>query len=443
MGASVTNCSAGISITSSQRVNIVSSSFSYNGYGLRASNSILNLFDSVFLNNRANGILVQDSSTLLMTGCRAAYNGIISTTHGGGVTIIDSNFKGSYSSFHYNYASSGGALYGRRSIVQVDNMDISNNNAYYGAAFFLEQSSTFTITSSIVNNNNAQSDGGAGVLNNCRSSIKDSSFFRNGAGGRGGAILATESKHEIINCNFTFNYGLDGGALYSSVNSLFTLSRGLIGSNKAVSGGGIFFDRTTGSLSNVEINQNRANASLGGGIYLSESHISMNYITCTSNTAYFGGCVAVSTWSHLSISHSFISKNYSPKRGAGVYSYGGSVDIERAIITNNYGSNYGGGVSAFEGATLSVSNCLLQGNVATQGGGVYSLRSQGTFFLFLFILLSFFYNWEILILLFLVKISGTRVIENEAAIGGGVHVNSSTIFLIFNTTISFNNILNQ
>jgi hypothetical protein len=174
-------------------------------------------------------------------------------------------------------------------------------------------------------------------------------------------------------------------------------------SANAYAGGGIYFDASSGSLMNCAVVKNRADDGGGGGVSAAygSSPILTNCIF-TGNSATWGGGVLGWINSSITMTNGIISGNSSLNLGGGVYCGSKSsitmtnctiisntvqdagagivCDSSSAILTNcviaqNTGARWGGGLcSGFALSSITISNCTIWGNSATEGGGVGCLN---------------------------------------------------------------------
>ena len=153
------------------------------------------------------------------------------------------------------------------------------------------------------------------------------------------------------------------------------------------SGGGIYNDRSSVTLRNCIIRNNKVFfgspfTSTGGGIYNYYGDMLIENSTIQSNEIYQNGAGIASVYSNLVIKDSIIQNNLAPSDwpphtdGGGVYVWYGSVTLENNIIRNNYAS-FGGGIS-LKNTHATLRNCVIQNNTAQLwGGGLYNYENCG------------------------------------------------------------------
>lgn len=163
----------------------------------------------------------------------------------------------------------------------------------------------------------------------------------------------------------------------------FTIRNGAIGTlNAAEDAAGIYCLGSAPTISNNIITGNRA-TNHGGGLYLSSSPAVVTDNTFIGNSANSGGGGIFAYASNASILRNVITGN-TGDNGAGIKSDTCSPTIGFNLITQNGGSNgstinfaaYGGGISC--GSHTVITNNIIIGNNATQGGGIYSFGAYPT-----------------------------------------------------------------
>jgi len=171
-------------------------------------------------------------------------------------------------------------------------------------------------------------------------------------GSGGGLYLEDGVAFSIVNCNFSGNSAVNGGAIATL--SEISITGSTISNNFAnFSGGGMYLDGATYivNVSNSVITQNRA-ANVGGGVSLLGGQIFMQGVTISHNSAVnFGGGV------FATVDADFVSNATSL--------------IQSSNITLNT-ATLGGGIFLNLGSLLNIVSCTLSNNTAAvDGGGIY------------------------------------------------------------------------
>ena len=207
-------------------IEIYNSNFSsnvgvYGGVIRVETGSNLNIYNSTFENNSATfgGDIYQDSSFVEIYN--STFIGSHSQSFGGSIVaqgnsilkIYDSTFNKTYSS-----TDAGGALYLYKTLLVMDNVNITNSNATFGAAItFID------------------------VSDNGNSTISNSLFDNNSALYEGGAIYAIFSPLTIFNSTFSNNSAINGGGVFADKGGILNITYSkFILNNVTGIGGGIF-----------------------------------------------------------------------------------------------------------------------------------------------------------------------------------------------------------
>ncbi len=161
-------------------------------------------------------------------------------------------------------------------------------------------------------------------------------------GGRGGLSLAF-AEVDIIDCIIQDNTGGSGIDMFWS-NLNIVDSQFIENGDSNITGGGIRCDFSFITLQHVTMARNRA--SLGGAIHLIETNAHLHACTFDKNEADDGGALAIAL-----ATVSVFDTNWS---GNTALNAGGAIFVEDTI-----------------GTTLSIDNCSLSSNTATQGGGIW------------------------------------------------------------------------
>jgi len=252
-----------------------------------------------------------------------------------------------------------------------------------------------------------------------------------GGAGFNDRLLEVYAGAEVDLTNVTFRNGYNvynqGGAIMNS--GVLTLNSGLVISNVAQSGGGIFnFDPGVLYLIDTQVTSNTAKVANGGGLrndgtaYLTDTQFDLNYadeqggaianggplvvsggiisgnIAHDGNTSlYSGGGIFTTEPGWLIMTGTQVISNVAEYGGGGVaneygrvfltdvtlahnrvtFGWGGGLDtygdvtlMRTAILSNS--ANYGGGVSLINGVLTATNITVVGNNADASGGGLYS-----------------------------------------------------------------------
>jgi len=275
---------------------------------------------------------------------------------------------------------------------------------------------TFTMNGGTIseNGNNGSEGGGVGVSGGGIFIMNDGGITGNSAPSGGGVHVSNGGKF-YMNGGTISGHGADnGGGVAVGSNSTFYMTDGTISGNSANSGGGVnvgsggIFNMDGGTISGNTVN----NTSFGGGGVYSSGIFNMTGGTINGNTARYGGGVSVNN-STFEMTGGTISNNTATDSGGGVFVSGsnGKFTMSSAgIISENYANNGSGGGVCVSSGTFEMNNGTIDGNTASQAGGVYV---SGTF------------NMN----------DGTISRNTVSGVGGGVHVGGGGIFKISGGTV--------
>ena len=196
--------------------------------------------------------------------------------------------------------------------------------------------------------------------------IVDCDFTDNyNSGGEGGAVYAYGSPCSFYGCVFDRNYGYTGGGAVE----FYSCSDVLMESS---------------STRNTSFNDNHVyDCAFGGGaIYNRSTTLTLNDVSITNNSAT--GLDYTGAPYNMNIRYG--------GGGGGIYQRTGTVTLNRCTITGNtaetatplgsQASTYpSGGGGIYNGAAMYMEDCVVSGNSAYQGGGIYlnsTLTISGT-----------------------------------------------------------------
>lgn len=342
----------------------------------------------------------------------------------GGVTTLDATVTGNAST------GDGGGVANTGTLTMTGGSVSSNTCDNNGGGIVNYENGSFQYQSGSVQDNKAGSMGG-----NIR--IEDSAFTLNcktpvsggtaGAAGGGISVYAQDGKSatltleqgaEVSGNTAVSGAGVDlknaacvmtggtvskntasknGGGIYVT-NSTLDMQGGSVSENQAVSGAGIYNEKTL-QLTGGEVSENTA-SSLGGGIYNTGNTTVSGTASIHNNTADSGagiagdgngidadltvsGTVSDNTASQegggiyyesgvIMVSGGNISGNQAAF-GGGAYLLGGTVTLQDGTVSGNTASNKGGGfvLDSMDKATIT-GGTITQNTAATYGGGIYS-----------------------------------------------------------------------
>ena len=190
----------------------IKNSHTDNNAGAILTNGNLTITNSELYNNTANNIggAIENGGNLTIKNSKLYNN----TANFGGAIENRGNLTITNSELYNNTANSGGAIRNLRTLTITNNTILHNNNAKdIGGA--INSNGTLTITNNTILHNNTSTYGGA-ITNWDTLTITNSELHNNIAKLKGGAIDNYKKQYfDVIGCNFTQNYALEGGAISS------------------------------------------------------------------------------------------------------------------------------------------------------------------------------------------------------------------------------------
>ncbi|MBN2131819.1 MAG: hypothetical protein JW741_20125 [Sedimentisphaerales bacterium] len=308
-----------------------------------------------------DGFTVSDGNTAGYAG----YAGGMYLRSGSEPTVSNCTFRA-------NSARYGGAICNRSSSkpVIVNCLFRGNAAGISGSALYNEDSCGVTLANCVFIGNDAnpgRSAWGGTVFSDqdCELTLTDCTFLRNRAA-RGGAIVDMNvNETTYLRCSFIQNTAGRGGGVYAHMYSEMSFKDcSFIGNQAHDVGGG--FDAEQGPISAVFTNCIfRANsASSGGGV-------------CSfGGSASFQNCVFTE---NCAGTHRAAESFANTHRGGGAYIYNTRASLTECVFFRNEANETGGGLHTTSGSFMGspvLTRCIIVGNRAPEGGGVYNYCSS-------------------------------------------------------------------
>jgi hypothetical protein len=196
----------------------------------------------------------------------------------------------------------------------------------------------------------------------------------------GGGVLFDASFGTLMNCTIVQNSARHGGGVIAFSGSSTTLIDCAVVENTAKNGGGVMvYSGSSTTLTNCIIRGNSATGitfgvdGYGGGLFCGmNSLMTLTKCNITGNSGVRGGGgVHCSQNLSLIMTDCVITNNTVQYAGGGLVCDSGSAILNNCVIARNTGAMWGGGLcSAFADSSMTISNCTIWGNSATEGGGI-------------------------------------------------------------------------
>ncbi len=333
------------------------------------------------------GIFCESDSVLNLENC--VISGNTSSYWGGGGLLIDGQATLTNCSVTQNASTddSGGGIYAGSYITLTDCVISGNTAAYAGGGLFLGGHATLTNCS--VTQNESYHGGGISTGDSSNVTLTDCVISGNTSNYWGGGGLHFEGQATLTNCAVTQNASTDdwGGGIYAYYASNITLTDCEISGNTAAGGAGGLLIRGQATLTNCAVAQNTSSGDAGGGIFFTDSsNATLTDCVISGNTSYYwgGGGLRLdgqATLTNCSITNNSVEGNDNEDEqfggGVRVRTTNGVSTFENCLIAGNSAYD-GGGLFVDEDAKANVVNCTITKNNSQLGGGV-SVKRNGEF----------------------------------------------------------------
>lgn len=368
-----------------------------NGYGVGltgsvTANSSLKLDNGTNIHNNTHvGTFVESGS---MNVGATAYVDIVNNGERGAV-VNNVHSTGTFNKAtitgNGNSSMTGAGIYTTGTISTTASTNVSNNKGSHGGGICGDGNAVLNINGTPIKDNTAHGCGG-GICSYGTLNLSGSTLTGNTATGDGGAIWY--NKGNISGCGITGNTANNIGGGVSLSGGTSTLTNNNIDNNKANEGGGMYTD---GSLTISSGTFSNNNASGNGGGIISNGTVTMNGGSITGNYSGWDGG-GVNSRATFNFNGGAIQNNTA-------YWLGGNIHVQAIDNINNKQSVF----------TVTSKNPISGGKAEGSGGGGVCVYGTGTK---------------------LILNDGTSVKDNTAPTGGGINGNAT--IEMHNATISGN-----
>ena len=235
--------------------------------------------------------------------------------------------------------------------------DMFNLNAQNG--IYVEPSYP-VIENVIIEDNHSHNGGGLGIFRVNGPVLNNVTIRNNNATAFGGGVFSYCSTIQMTNVTISENQNQGYGQ-----------------------GGGMMLAASSGTLDYMNISNNTANGSHGGGIWTNDAGgenswadgwTMTNSVISGNSSDWFGGGIMFA-WSHPTVINSTISDNTGNWGGGGVFGLNGGFTLRETTVRDNAAGGGGGGIYAW-GPLNGISppvieDCIVTGNeTGSNGGGI-------------------------------------------------------------------------
>ncbi|MHC4460696.1 MAG: right-handed parallel beta-helix repeat-containing protein [Planctomycetota bacterium] len=212
---------------------------------------------------------------------------------------------------------------------------------------------------------------GGGGMHNRESSptVTNCTFSGNSALVPGGGMANHLSNSTLTNCTFSRNWAYCGSGMCNSWGSNATLTNCTFSGNLATGYGGGMLNYSSGStVTNCTFSGNSA-GNYGGGMFNHVASTTLTNCTFASNSGSVGGGM-YNYDGNLTVSNCTFSGNSSRYSGGGMYNDYSGPTLTNCTFTGNSANGNGGGMYNNLNSNLTVTNCILWRNTATNGAQI-------------------------------------------------------------------------
>jgi len=396
----------------------------FDGGGIFAYDSTINMHDAIIRNNTAN------------------------SDNGGGIYLSHSSITGRQSVICNNQAlgmNDGGGLYGYGTLGYFEDMTITNNYASKdGGGIYWDgwAGDLLTITSNCSISRNRAGSNGGGLWLGAETEIFDAAINVNTATNDGGGLFISNTVVNISQTGLEYNRATgNGGGIALGYGADLQLHSGqgltLIGGNRAANGAGIYIH--SGSTATVtkagyvlRIRNNEATENGGAVAVSGGSLVVTGAVTFAGNSALHDGGAFYAINSKVQMEGGVVigdadtnNCNWAGRYGGGLASDSSTVTLDHVSFINNIATNYSGGLDLMD-SVITGTNLWIEGNRAYRfdGGGMFGDDTEGTFTHTTFLSnaapigIGGGLAWSLASL----HLTDCSVIQNQAAEGAGINL---------------------
>lgn len=361
--------------------NVANAKSEYGGGAIYASNSDLDIQNSVFNENTA------------------VYGGAISLYSGSVLTAKNTSFTNNTA------RANGGVMYTSKSTATFENIIVNGNKVTgydteetvtdeetgeqttvdkhingVGGAFYFNSSSKASFSGISASGNNAEY---GGVITAGYSDVTISGgvneFTENTASKNGGAFyIINDSTLTLTGICASGNTAENGGAAYIYEATLFTVNGernefveniGTLETDQ-YGAGAIYIYKTQATISNTIFDKNTGNCGGAIGIRATSAGVEFNSCTFTDNEGTGTGGTFYLNTSTVTINNSTISGSVSGGNGGAIYSTTGTVNTNSSTFKSNSAVGNYGGTFYMTKTTYNSNDDTFELNTAKNGGAI-------------------------------------------------------------------------
>lgn len=373
------------SVTANSSVTLNNNNINNNITGVMISAGTLNIgeYNNVNVkNNTSRGVCITNANSVgRINKAQITGNGK-SADSGAGIYTLGTIYTTASTNVSNNKGAQGGGICGDgNAVLNINGTPIKDNTAH-GCGGGICSYGTLNLSGSTLTGNTATGDGGAIWYN--KGNISGCGITGNTANNIGGGVSLSGGTSTLTNNNIDNNKANEGGGMYTD--GSLTISSGTFSNNNASGNGGGIISNGTVTMNGGSITGNYSGWD-GGGVN-SRATFNFNGGAIQSNTAYWlGGNIHTQAVGNINnkqavftvTSKAPISGGKAEGSGGGgvcVYGTGAKLILNDGTSVKDNTAPTGGGING--NAAIEMHNATISGNKATSnnGGGIELFSDQ-------------------------------------------------------------------
>lgn len=373
------------SVTANSSVTLNNNNINNNITGVMISAGTLNIgeYNNVNVkNNTSRGVCITNANSVgRIDRAQITGNGK-SADSGAGIYTLGTIYTTASTNVSNNKGKHGGGICGDgNAVLNINGTPIKDNTAH-GCGGGICSYGTLNLSGSTLTGNTATGDGGAIWYN--KGNISGCGITGNTANNIGGGVSLSGGTSTLTNNNIDNNKANEGGGMYTD--GSLTISSGTFSNNNASGNGGGIISNGTVTMNSGSITNNYSGWD-GGGVN-SQATFNFNGGAIQNNTAYWlGGNIHTQAVDNINNKQSVftvtskipISGGKAEGSGGGgvcVYGTGAKLILNDGTSVKDNTAPTGGGING--NAAIEMHNATISGNKATSnnGGGIELFSDQ-------------------------------------------------------------------
>ena len=274
----------------------------------------------------------------------------------------------------------GGGMYINASGPSIIDCDFEGNVADAGGGLYNDIDSDTSVSGCNFRDNHATIRGGGIYSGLATVTVEDCDFLRNTSDVDAGAIRNYEGNLFVRRCTFAENGAVEVGGAVATLGSFTLIEDCAFDNNSADYGGAVWWEDSSAPPAQPIRRTSfiRNTGYMGGAV--AGSNVAINFESCTfeANTASrSGGALVWWGWPPLSFADCHFLRNRAPDGGAMKLDSDSDAHILDSTFRGNVATadgrpGVGGAIAATYGSVPVAVNTVFSGNVAGQGGAIFS-----------------------------------------------------------------------